>query len=72
MKSIASAALLVLAVMWPTVHATTAQAQPKPGGGDAPSTPGSQQQPPQVGWGPPNPQIDIAYVEPKDAKFRPI
>jgi hypothetical protein len=68
MKSIASAALLVLAV---TVHATTAQAQPKPGGGDSPTTPGSQQ-PPQVGWGPPNPQIDIAYVEPKDAKFRPI
>src|SRR2546430_7507423 len=23
-------------------------------------------------WGPPNPQIDIAYVEPKNAAFRPI
>jgi hypothetical protein len=77
MKSIASATLLILAVTlavtWPTVHATTAQAQPKPGGGDSPTTqPGSQQTPAQAGWGPPNPQIDVAYVEPKDPKFRPI
>src|SRR5262249_25210856 len=45
MKSIASAALLVLAVTWPVVHVSTAQAQPKPGRGDAPTPPGHRTTP---------------------------
>jgi hypothetical protein len=28
--------------------------------------------PAHAAWGPPNPQIDINYVEPKDARYRPI
>jgi Putative metallopeptidase len=56
MKSIASAAALMLAAI--AAH-SPAQAQATPPAG-------------QTAWGPPNPQIDISYVEPKDPKFRPI
>jgi len=58
MKSIISAMLLAVAVLSP---AETAQAQAQP-------VAGAKQTP----WGPANSQIEIAYVEPKDAAFRPL
>jgi hypothetical protein len=71
MKCIVSAAALVFALVWTTVASAPASAQitttDRPGGGQ-------QQQPTTLAPSaiPPNPQVDIAYVEPKDAKFRPI
>lgn len=66
MKSIVSAMAVLCALIWPAVHSTAAvaQAQPAP---TATSTNASGNP-----WGTPNPQIDIAYIEPKDARFRPI
>ena len=66
MKSIVSATALVCALIWPAVHSTTAVAQPQPAPAGAPAN--SSANP----WGSPNPQIDIAYIEPKDARFQPI
>jgi Putative metallopeptidase len=59
MKPIVSATLFALAVFAPGVSAAIAQAQPA-----APAK--------QTPWGPANQQIDIAYVEPKNAAYRPI
>jgi hypothetical protein len=70
MKCIVSAAALVFALAWTTVASAPALAQisttDRPGGG--------QQQPATLTPSAiaPNPQVDIAYVEPKDARFRPI
>src|SRR4030081_1317535 len=66
MKSIVSATALVFALIWPAVHSTAAlaQAQPAPAGAPANSSANP--------WGSPNPQIDIAYIEPKDARLQPI
>jgi hypothetical protein len=70
MKCIVSAAALVFALAWTMVAPAPALAQisttDRPGGG--------QQQPTTLAPSaiPPNPQVDIAYVEPKDARFRPV
>jgi Putative metallopeptidase len=66
MKSIVSATALVFNLIWPAAHSTMAlaQAQPAPAGAPANSSANP--------WGSPNPQIDIAYIEPKDARFQPI
>ena len=55
MKSIVSATALVFALIWPAVHSTAALAQAQPAPATASVNP----------WGPPNPQIDIAYIKPK-------
>ncbi len=70
MKCIVSAAALLFAMAWTVIGSAPTSAQigttDRPGGG--------QQQPTtlQPSALAPNPQIDVAYVEPKDAKFRPI
>src|SRR5712692_1818831 len=63
MKFIVSAAALAFVMIWTAVISTVAMAQERP---IANPTAG------QASWGPPNPQIDIAYVEPRDPRFRPI
>jgi hypothetical protein len=62
MKSIVSATALVFALIWPAGHSTAALAQAQPAPATASANP----------WGLPNPQIDIAYIGPKDARFQPI
>jgi putative metallopeptidase DUF4344 len=58
MKSIACAVALVCAASSAAfVNSAWAQQSPPPG---------------QTFWGPPNPQIDVAYIAPKDPKFQPI
>jgi hypothetical protein len=62
MKSIVSGAAFLFAACWPALHAPAAMAQAQPAPAGASANP----------WGPPNPQIAVAYVVPKDPKFRPI
>jgi hypothetical protein len=60
MKSIVRATALVVAASL-AAHTMAAIAQPQ-------ATPAASANP----WGPPNPQIDISYIKPKDPKFQPI
>ncbi len=74
MKCIVSAAALVFAMAW-TVIAGTAPAlaqittTDRPGGGGGGSPQPGTLRPSDL---PPNPQIEVAYVEPKNPAFRPI
>jgi hypothetical protein len=66
MKCIASAAALMFALAWsaPTPVLAQITSTDRPGGGQSGTL-----QPSAL---PQNPQVDIAYVPPRDAKFRPI
>ncbi|HZO45499.1 MAG TPA: DUF4344 domain-containing metallopeptidase [Xanthobacteraceae bacterium] len=70
MKCIVSAAALVFALVWTAMAPAPASAQitttDRPGGGQQQST---TLMPSVL---PPNPQVEIAYVEPRDARFRSI
>jgi Putative metallopeptidase len=66
MKFIVSAAALAFAMTWAAVHSTVAMGQERPTA-NPPARPSTS-----PSWGPPNPQIDVAYVEPRDPRFRPI
>jgi hypothetical protein len=57
----------MFALIWPAIHSTAALAQPQ-------STPAANASSNASSnpWGTPNPQIDIVYIEPRDARFRSI
>ncbi len=62
MKCIVRAAALLLVVIAPATQPAPAQTPPAAAANE-PATPS---------WGPPNPQIDVVYVEPKNPAFQPL
>jgi hypothetical protein len=68
MKHVASAAALAFAVAWSAPALAQINTQDRPGGGTGGPPPATVQKSALA----PNPQIEIAYVEPKNPAFQPI